>query len=130
MTRLLVPSAVLAVVLSAGCAGESADPNGPTEVLSGTVRLNGEPVDFVMLVATGPDGKSVTGPSLPGGRYRIEKPPAGKLRFKFASAPPGGAPKSGGPPRSAIPPKYFTDQNDLSFEYTGGSKSYDVVLQP
>jgi hypothetical protein len=129
MTTRLVPAAALAAVLAAGC-GEPADPAGPTEVLSGTVRMNGEPVDFVMLVATGPDGQSVTGPSLPGGRYRIEKPPAGKLKFKFAAAPPGAPPGAGGPPKSSIPAKYFTDRNDLSFEYAGGAKVYDITLMP
>lgn len=128
MTMRLVPAAVLAAALLTGCSGEPPEPAG-TNVLTGTVKMNGEPVDFVMLVVTGSDGKSASGPSLPGGRYRIENPPTGALRFKFAAAPPG----AGGPtaaPKSAIAPRYFTDRNELAVEYPGGAKTFDVELKP
>jgi hypothetical protein len=126
-----VPALVIvALGLLTGCAADSRT-DGAADVLTGTVRLNGESVEFVMLVVTGPDGKTVSGPHLPGGRYKIEKPPGGQLKFKFASAPPGGGSPSGDKaPQSPIPARYFTDRNELSFEYTGGPKQYDIDLKP
>lgn len=131
MRRLARLAPALLAALLAGCDGGGAGTGERTpNVLSGTVRLNGDPVEFVMLVAAGPDGTEVSGPHLPGGRYEIENPPAGRLTFRFAAAPPDAGPPGGRPPKSGIPAKYFTARNDLSFEYAGGKQTYDIELKP
>jgi hypothetical protein len=117
-----------ACAAAAGCGGSPDD--GRQNVLSGTVRLNGQPPEYVMIVAVGPDGKEVSGPRMPDGSYQIVDPPTGPLKFKFAGGPP---PPPGTREKSNtgnIPAKYLSVKNELQFDYTGGRQKYDIDLKP
>ncbi|OWK46383.1 hypothetical protein FRUB_00082 [Fimbriiglobus ruber] len=63
----------------------------------------------------------------------MENPPKGALKFQLASMapppPPGFTPSArsaGGP---VIPPKYTTPDNGLSFDYSGGNKTFNIDIK-
>jgi hypothetical protein len=108
--------AAAAVVVSVGCGGGG---NSEKNVLSGTVKANGQLVSDLPLVVTGPDGKTAGGMTNPQGEYIIPDPPQGKLQFHFTPA---------GPAAKLVPKKYTKPGNGLEFDYTGGKQKYDIEL--
>ncbi len=131
MKRLVSSLFILAAGLFAtGC---ESDVSGVANVLSGTITVGGVPASEVTLVAIGPDGVEATGLTDGTGKYRIENPPKGALRFRLGSQvppPPPGVQAPPPPPDAAnIPAKYRTAKNELTFEYTGGKQTYDFDLK-
>jgi hypothetical protein len=120
---------LLIVLLAAtGCGGQT-QPTGEENTLTGTVVLNGQPADYSMVVAIGPNGQEATGPRLADGSYNIINPPTGMLKFKFAAGPP----IPGGPPAAKtgnVPAKYLSETKELTFEYAGGNQVYNIELKP
>ena len=124
MRHLCVAAIALAV---AGCGAAEVDP--VADVLTGAVSLDGKPANFTMIIAAGTGGKEVSGPRRPDGTFRIENPPKGPLAFRFADGPPPPGPRGVAPSATGnIPPKYLAAGNGLTFDYTGGKKTFDIEL--
>ncbi|QEL14422.1 peptidase associated/transthyretin-like domain-containing protein [Limnoglobus roseus] len=128
-TRILSAVVVVSGLLSAGCGGGS---NGPGNVLSGVVTVDGRPVKEVNVLATG-GAAQLSALTNEQGEYRFENPPKGALKFQLTSMapPPPGVPGSPPPPAAAgVPTKYTKPGNDLAFEYAGGKQTYNMDLKP
>lgn len=108
-----------------------------TEYLHGGITLNGEPLRNGSIVVMGSDGKEVYGFIEPRGTYRVEDPPRGFLKMKIISFPP--------PPTGTVEPKkeakakakekttsplakYASYENEISIDYQGGKKVFDLKL--
>jgi hypothetical protein len=113
LTALLGAALALA---SGGCGNQN---TSGKNLLSGTVKADGQLVPDVPLVVTGPDGKTAGGMTDPKGEYIIPDPPQGKLQFHFMPA---------GPSAKLIPKKYTKTGNGLEFDYTGGKQTYNVEM--
>jgi hypothetical protein len=118
--RLFASGILAAVVAAVGCGG---DERGGR--LAGKVTFKGQPVPFATIVATGPAGKTAGGTTNEKGEYLMPEPPEGQLKFKVITS----APKAG-QPRLNLPAKYAGPQSGLSYDYTGGNKTYDIDLTP
>ncbi|OWK46386.1 hypothetical protein FRUB_00085 [Fimbriiglobus ruber] len=103
-------------------------------MLSGKVTVNGQPAKDVTVVALvsggGHEASGLTGAD---GTYRIVNPPKGAMKFRLSTLAPPPPPGITAPPpppgATAIPPKYTTPENGLSFEYSGGKKTYNIDIK-
>lgn len=123
MMRAVIGAIVYAgVALSAGCAQPAVNPT-ETDTLYGVLTQNGKPAPGFVVVAVGANGE-LKGSSETDtkGEYRLENPPKGSLKFQILPAPPK--------PPTAVPAKYMVaGKSDLSYEYTGGRKQYDIDMK-
>lgn len=117
MRKMWTALTALAVMTAIGCGagGGVAHP----DALSGKVTAGGKPVASATLVVTGPEGQSSGGTTNDDGTYLIPEPPKGKLSFQFIMTS----------NKSLIPAKYSKPNNGLTFDYTGGSQTYDIDLK-
>jgi len=140
------PAALLALlIVVAGCSKP-----GPKDVVSGTVKLNGQEVKGTVVIV-GSDGKEMACP-ISGGKYSIANPPLGEVVFpvKGMFGPPGTEkgqkaekPKIKGPAGSMIlenkdtnmgvepPGRYYKKEtSDLKRTLKGGRETFDIELRP
>jgi uncharacterized protein YfaS (alpha-2-macroglobulin family) len=110
------------VTLSAGCA-QPVVSSAETNTLYGVLTQNGKPAPGFVVVAVGANGELKGSSETDAkGEYRLDNPPKGSLKFQILPAPPK--------PPTAVPAKYMVaDKNDLSCEYTGGRKQYDIDMK-
>ncbi len=135
LSACLLPLALLAL---AGCAGKKA------ANVSGSVTLDGKPIQAGMVVFTGADNKETSGPILDG-KYTVFNAPLGqaKVSLKNTTMPiptgSGGDPNdvfkqsltvSAVPPLAQIPLKYEDPNNGLTCEVKPGPQTFDVHLTP
>jgi hypothetical protein len=102
-----------------------------TEYIHGKISMDGEPLKIGSIVVKGPDGKEVFGYVEPGGTYKVENPPLGKLKFKFFATPVyhmyvKGQKKEDN--KKTATTKFETFDNDIGCEYQGGRKHFDLSL--
>jgi hypothetical protein len=123
---------------------------GPKDVVSGTVRLNGQEVKGTVVIV-GSDGKEQASP-IAGGKYSIANPPLGEVVFlvKGMLGAPGAEkgqkaekPKIKGGAGDMInqnkdtnmgvepPGRYYKKEtSDLKFNLKGGRETVDLELRP
>jgi len=140
--RSLLAGVLVAFVAVVGCG-----PSGPSDVVTGKVSLNGQPVTgTVVFVAA--DGKTVEGVAGPDGNYMISNPPKGEVSIIVKAMPGMGGPgpampkdmtgkdamgkTAGGMGQAVAPPgKYASQNNGLSkFTVTGGKQTHNIDLAP
>ncbi|HTU21065.1 MAG TPA: hypothetical protein VMG10_23635 [Gemmataceae bacterium] len=113
----------------AGCEGKS---GRSSEVLTGRLMLNDQPVSHATVVASVGDKEAST-PTAKDGTYTLYDPPKGTLRFKVYTIPPPppGMPTPPSlPGQPVIPARYQSFDNELSFQYAGGKQVFDITLKP
>lgn len=117
----------------------------PSNVVSGTVRLNGEPVNGTIHFV-GQDGKEVMSPVGPaGGAYTVMNPPLGDVTILLKPAlgsvaappaPPGSVtgPEMPGMPKTSAsvspPAKYGEASGGLKYSVKPGKQVHDIELTP
>ena len=117
---LMRPALLTVALFAVGCGAQSEN-TGVEGMLSGTVTTSGQPIPFVALTVTAPDGTIAGGAADEKGFYRIPSPPKGMLKFQF-DVP--GDPGQG----MAIPAKYSQPGNEVTFESDGGTQTFDIKL--
>jgi len=121
---------LIAAIFTAGC-----DKGGASNVVSGKVTLDGEPVSGVV-VFIGADSKEASAPAGIDGAYKIENPPLGQCKILVKGtagitgmAPPKDAPAMG-KQGLAPPPKYGApNSSDLSYEVKAGKHTHNIELK-
>ena len=123
-----------------GCGGDKV-----TEVLSGQVLLNGQPVRYVTVILVDADGKEYATGTNVNGQYVIVGLPKGQVKARFQGGtgavvngpvdPQALARKSDVPPpangplvATEIPAKYYHLDSGLVVYYGGGKESFDFRL--
>ena len=103
------------------------------EVIVGNVTIDNKTIN-TGIVTVMADGKTSIGVITSAGNYKITNPPKGDLKFKvtqFAPSPDNlvtkGIPKTKGAPY--FPPAYNKYENELSLNYNGGIKVFDINLK-
>jgi hypothetical protein len=140
-----VPAALLALLMVvSGCTKP-----GPKNVVSGTVKLNGQDVKGTVVIVDS-DGKETASP-ISGGKYTIADPPLGDVVFlvKGMAGLPGPEnpqkaekPKLKGPADKILentdrnmavePPRRYNtkETSDLKHTLKGGKETFDIELRP
>lgn len=136
--------ACLMLFFGPGCGGGG---KGPSNVVTGKITLNGQPV-MGTVVFIGPDNKEVLGGVSAGtGEYRVDNPATGLNKILVRGLGGAGAPGPAGKPMVApggkdpanmvggqgVPPpaKYGSVKtSDLTFNVTGGQETHDITLKP
>jgi hypothetical protein len=133
--RHIAPVALLAL-MAAGCGQE-----GPSDTITGTALLNGEPVTGTITFVVG-DKSSNSVPIGPKGDFRIDNPPKGQGEFVLKGmggvavagpapiVPKGGADLPMAKMAASPPAKYAQRGNGTNFTYDGGRKKHDLTLTP
>jgi hypothetical protein len=98
------------------------------EVIHGKVMLDNKPLVSGAVIATVND-KEISGAIGPTGNYSIQNPPKGDINFRIVSfvTPTKGPLKSKN--ISVIPPVYNKLGRELSLNYNGGIKVFDINLK-
>jgi hypothetical protein len=122
---------LVAAAVGLGCAG----PNGVRDCVSGTVTLNGQPVEGMIVFITG--GEETLAP-LVNGLYKIDNPPKGEVDIVIRGmeesaplAPPRDAAAVAAGSTGAAPPARYAAPGAIPrFKVTGGRQKLDLTLTP
>jgi hypothetical protein len=123
---------VAALLAAGGCAAPD-DKNG---AVSGTVRLDGEPIKEGSIAFAPKDGKGQTsGGPIKDGQYTVNKVSVGVMKVRISAPVVKGQKKvegPGGPNRAVmeekVPPRY-NDQTELEFEVKPGTNEHNFDLK-
>ncbi|HTU22101.1 MAG TPA: hypothetical protein VMG10_28940 [Gemmataceae bacterium] len=109
-----------------GCGGGG----GGDNVVSGTVKFNGQPVLGSIMFVSQKDPKNVSSTIIQdNGRYQMPKAPLGMVDVAFQPTTQSSDPKA--PPPPQLPEKYLQAKTSgLSFEVKGGRQTKDFILAP
>lgn len=130
MARSLQASLFLVLLTACGCSGGSTHP--PTATVSGTVTLDGQPLENATLMFQPESGRPSTGVTDKEGRYTLEYMagvPGATLGMHFVIIRTLVAGEDGRPPVSPEKlPKKYHDETGLRVEVKSGANTHDFDL--